>query len=166
MNGYIRTSSGEYKLWVARRSAIKATYPGMLDNMVAGGIAAGTGVLETLVKECKEEASIGADLVSFARAMGTISYFHEAQDGLEPETEFLYELELPADFVPTPQDGEVSEFYLWDVEQVKTEITRRTFKPNCVLVILQFLLQHGLISPCEEPEYEKLACCAHVNIYS
>lgn len=46
------------------------------------------------------------------------SYFHEAQDGLEPETEFLYELELPADFVPTPQDGEVSEFYLWDVEQV------------------------------------------------
>ncbi len=39
---------------------------------VAGGIAAGTGVLETLVKECKEEASIGADLVSFARAMGTI----------------------------------------------------------------------------------------------
>ena len=46
------------------------------------------------------------------------SYFHEAPDGLEPETEFIYELELPVDFVPVPQDGEVSEFYLWDMEQV------------------------------------------------
>lgn len=47
-----------------------------------------------------------------------VSYFHEALDGLEPETEFIYELELPIDFIPTPQDGEVSDFYLWDVEQV------------------------------------------------
>ena len=46
------------------------------------------------------------------------SYFHEADEGLEAETEFVYELELPMDFVPIPRDGEVSKFYLWDIEQV------------------------------------------------
>ena len=46
------------------------------------------------------------------------SYFHEARDGLEPETGFIYELEVPSDFKPTPCDGEVSEFNLWTVEKV------------------------------------------------
>ena len=48
----------------------------------------------------------------------TCSYFHETPDGLQPETEFMYELELPIDLVPKPDDDEVSKFYLWDVEQV------------------------------------------------
>lgn len=109
-------------------------------TQVAGAIAAGTGVFDTLLKECEEEASISVELASCAKPIGTIrlvniqlcprvysdsmsqsyyfSYFHEASDGLEPETEFIYELELPADCVPVPQDGEVSEFYLWDIEQV------------------------------------------------
>jgi len=34
MNGYVKTKDGEYKLWIAKRSLTKATYPGMLDNMV------------------------------------------------------------------------------------------------------------------------------------
>lgn len=34
MNGYVRTEAGGFKLWIARRSETKATYPGMLDNMV------------------------------------------------------------------------------------------------------------------------------------
>ena len=46
------------------------------------------------------------------------SYFHEAPDGLEPETEFIYDLEIPSNFTPTPRDGEVSDFYLWDIEKV------------------------------------------------
>lgn len=129
---------------------------------VAGGIEAGTGVFESLVKECVEEASISPNLVSSARATGTIrssltrfvtvlvcfyavaihvfsfSYFHEAPDGLEPETEFIYELELPLSFVPIPQDGEVSEFYLWDVEKVGCSLDifflLATFLPVCVFL--------------------------------
>jgi len=51
-------------------------WPGYLDNTVAGGIASGMSVFESLVKECEEEASIEADLVrKFARAVGSISYF-------------------------------------------------------------------------------------------
>lgn len=34
LNGYVRTGAGDYKLWIGKRSDTKATYPGMLDNMV------------------------------------------------------------------------------------------------------------------------------------
>ncbi len=34
LTGYVRTEDGGYKMWIARRSLSKATYPGMLDNMV------------------------------------------------------------------------------------------------------------------------------------
>ncbi len=39
-------------------------------------------------------------------------------DGIEPETEFMYELEVPLSFVPEPEDGEVHMFYLWNIKQV------------------------------------------------
>lgn len=48
------------------------------------------------------------------------SYVHEASDGIEAETEFIYDLELPADFRPYPLDGEVSEYHLWDMEKVNS----------------------------------------------
>ena len=46
------------------------------------------------------------------------SYVHEAADGIEPETEFVYDLQVPVDFIPVPLDKEVSEYYLWDMEKV------------------------------------------------
>ncbi len=39
---------------------------------VAGAIAAGTGVLETLIKESQEEASLSEELVRQAKPTGTI----------------------------------------------------------------------------------------------
>lgn len=48
------------------------------------------------------------------------SYVHEASDGIEAETEFIYDLELPSDFIPSPTDGEVSEYHLWDMEKVSS----------------------------------------------
>ena len=47
------------------------------------------------------------------------SYCHETVDGILPETEFVYDLELPDDFIPVPRDGEVSQFYLWNIEKVR-----------------------------------------------
>ena len=41
---------------------------------MAGGIPAGASVLETLVKECEEEASIPSVLAATATPVGTIRY--------------------------------------------------------------------------------------------
>jgi 8-oxo-dGTP pyrophosphatase MutT (NUDIX family) len=52
------------------------SFPGYLDNTVAGGIPSGMPIFESLVKECMEEANIGPDIVrKYARAAGSISYF-------------------------------------------------------------------------------------------
>jgi hypothetical protein len=37
MNGYVERD-GEKLLWIGKRSQEKATYPGMLDQLVAGGL--------------------------------------------------------------------------------------------------------------------------------
>ena len=46
MNGFVRRNDELY-MWIARRAQDKGTYPGMLDNMVAGGQPYGMGLKET-----------------------------------------------------------------------------------------------------------------------
>ena len=57
LNGYVR-EKGEILMWLAKRDDHKPTYPGKLDNMVAGGLPLGIGVLENLIKEASEEAAL------------------------------------------------------------------------------------------------------------
>lgn len=38
--------------------------------------------------------------------------FFESERGLSPNTEFVYDLEIPPDFIPENQDGEVESFHL------------------------------------------------------
>jgi hypothetical protein len=44
--------------------------------------------------------------------MHFFSFFFESERGLFPNTEFVYDLELPLDFVPNNSDGEVESFEL------------------------------------------------------
>jgi hypothetical protein len=39
-------------------------------------------------------------------------FFFESERGLFPNTEFVFDLELPANFVPSNSDGEVETFEL------------------------------------------------------
>ncbi|HEX2115427.1 MAG TPA: DUF4743 domain-containing protein, partial [Alphaproteobacteria bacterium] len=152
MNGYVRKADGIH-MWIGRRAKGKHTYPGMLDNMVAGGQPMGIGLRENLVKECKEEAAIPEALARKAVPVGAITYCMEAEDGLKPDVQFCYDLELPADFVPRNTDGEIDEFMLWPIAKVAEIVSEtREFKFNCNLVIIDFLVRHGLIDP-EHPDY-------------
>lgn len=153
MNGFVRKSDGLY-LWVARRAADKINYPGMLDNMVAGGQPHGLGLMENLIKECGEEAGIPVELARRAMPVGLISYDHQFEDGAKPDWQYCFDLELPEDFQPTPADGEVAEFMLWPIEQAAAKV-RDTFefKYNCNLVIIDFLVRHGVLNPDDEPDY-------------
>ncbi len=69
VNGLVR-SGGGLAMWLARRSPTKAIDPGLLDNLVGGGIATGYGVLDTLRKEAWEEAGIPAGVAAQARPQG------------------------------------------------------------------------------------------------
>jgi len=152
VNGLVRKEGGLH-LWIARRARVKQTYPGMLDNMIAGGQPVGISPHENVVKEAWEEAAVPGALASRARPTGAISYCQETAHGLKPDVMFIYDLELPADFMPENTDGEVAEFHLWPVEKVMEVVeTSAEFKFNCNLVILDFCIRHGLIGP-DRPDY-------------
>ena len=163
LNGYVREATG-LKLWVARRAADRRNYPGRLDNLVAGGLPQDLGLADNLLKECWEEASIPAELVRKARPVGALTYCRETRTGLKPDTLYCYDLELPADFTPLNSDGEVAEFYLMPVEEV-AEIIRSSdeFKLNCNLVVIDFLMRQGVLTP-DHPEYLELAQGLHERI--
>lgn len=156
VNGFVRSEAG-LKLWVGRRSLTKPTAPGKLDQIVAGGRPAGYTVLETLIKEAAEEASIPEALIRTARAVGTITYTTRQPEGLRRDILFLYDLELPPNFAPVNADDEIASFELWPIAQV-IETVRDTdaFKFNCALVVIDFLMRHGYLDP-DRADYVALA---------
>lgn len=157
VNGYVRRDDGGLDLWIGRRSRDRSLYPGMLDNMVAGGLPIDLNPIENVIKEAEEEAGIPAALAGKAQPVSEISYVLQAPDGLKPDTMFCFDLELPSDFVPRNCDGEVEQFYRWPIEKVM-EIVRSSFdfKFNCNLVIIDFLIRHGLITE-NHPDFQPLA---------
>jgi hypothetical protein len=152
LNGYVGAGEG-MKIWVARRSRFKATGPGKLDHIVAGGQPAGLGLMQNLVKECAEEAALPEALARRARPAGLVSYLTETSEGLRNDVLFAYDLELTPDFTPRNNDGEVEKFFLWPVARVMQVLAESDdFKFNVALVIVDFLVRHGLLGP-EDPDY-------------
>jgi len=155
INGITR-KGGQPHLWVARRSADKPEYPGRLDHLAAGGLAAGMSTSEAVIRECREEANVPKTLSAQARPAGLVSYHRAKGMDSGQVVLFVYDLELPATFVPENNDGEVAEFYLWPVEQVIEVVTQtQEFKTNCNLVIMDWLVRHGYLCP-EDPHYVEI----------
>lgn len=73
INGYVRHPTMGLCLWLQKRSATKQTWPGKWDNMVAGGMASGCGILKTAYKEAAEEASIPNELLKNLVSAGCVS---------------------------------------------------------------------------------------------
>ena len=152
VNGFVRDGT-EIKMWIGKRSLDKPTGPGKLDQIVAGGQPAGVSLSDNVIMECKEEAGIPAALAATARPVGTVSYITEREEGLRYDVLFNYDLELPTDFEPANTDGEVENFFLWPMARVMDTLAKGDdFKFNCALVVIDFLVRWGFITP-EEPDY-------------
>jgi isopentenyldiphosphate isomerase len=159
INGVVRDDeTGETKMWMARRSATKSKYPGMVDHIAAGGQPAGMSLMDNVVKECMEEAGIPEALTRAGiQAVGAISYetFQSSKDTVTRAVMFNFDLHLPQDFQPAPVDGEVQEFFLWSIDEVLQSIAKDNkdpIKPNCYAAIIDYLLRNGHVSP-DTPGY-------------
>ena len=160
LNGY-RYDGGRLHVWIGRRTPDKRVAPNKLDNIVAGGIGNGHGIAATLFKEAEEEGGIPAALVERAVPVGAVSYCMETELGIRDDVLFVYDLELPADFVPQNRDGEIVHFELMPAENVVEQVRNTDeFKFNVNLVILDFALRHGLIGV-DDPEYTDVATGLH-----
>jgi 8-oxo-dGTP pyrophosphatase MutT (NUDIX family) len=153
VNGLVQRAGALY-IWVARRAMDKQLDPGKLDQVVAGGVSAGYGLMATLIKEAGEEAAIPPELAATAMHVGVIGYAMERPEGLRRDCLHCYDLALPEDFIPKPSDGEVEAFELWPVQHV-FETVRDTddFKFNVNLVLIDLFIRQGLIA---EPEAQGL----------
>ncbi|XP_029012809.1 thiamin pyrophosphokinase 2 isoform X2 [Betta splendens] len=164
INGYTVSDSGEVSMWLARRSPSKQTYPGLLDNLAAGGLAAGVSIKHTLIKECQEEACIPAAIAEKALPVSTVSYTYEEEEGIFAESQFVFDVKLPRDFKPRIGDGEVQDFYLLPIDEVKELLATDDFKPNCAMVVLDFLIRHSFIEPDTERFYQEFVEGLHQTL--
>ncbi len=159
VNGLVRAND-TIEMWFARRSPTKAIDPGLLDNLVGGGIAAGSSVAATAVKEAWEEAGIPADLAATATPAGAVHVCRVQSDGLHRETIFVHDLVLPAAFRPTCRDGEAVDHRRVDFATAARWIAHASgadvVTVDASLVVLDCLLRHGAI-PATSPDFAALA---------
>jgi 8-oxo-dGTP pyrophosphatase MutT (NUDIX family) len=163
VNGLVRRG-GDTLMWIARRSRAKAIDPGMLDNLVGGGIAAGMSVAGTVVKEAWEEAGLAAPVARRALPAGTVEIRRGQPDGLQRETIHVHDLWLDFGFTPACQDGEVVEHRLVDLPEVARFVAHAN-GPDVVtadssLVIIDCLMRHGAIAR-DAPDFEALEALRH-----
>lgn len=143
-NGYVADAAGRpTHLWIARRSPGKATDPGLLDNLIGGGVPWGQSPRETLVREGWEEAGLMPTELQAARAGRVLRLARDIPEGFQQEWLHAFDLELPPGCVPVNQDGEVAGFErlaLADALAVVDEMT-----VDAALVTLDFAARHGLV---------------------
>jgi 8-oxo-dGTP pyrophosphatase MutT (NUDIX family) len=149
-----------WQMWLARRSPTKPIDPGLLDNLVGGGIAADYDATRTLIKEALEEAGIPATLAARARSAGSVDICRDQPGGLQRETIHVYDLWLPADFKPANQDGEAVEHRLCAPDPLLALLAGEDLTADASLVIVDFLLRHGHISA-RDPAFPALEALCH-----
>ena len=160
VNGLVRDGHG-WKIWVAQRSAAKQVDPNMLDLVVGGGLPHGISVHDNLLKECAEEAGIPQAIAQRAKPVSLLTLMIEAPEGLRVGVQFNFDLELPADFVPRNEDGEVAGFQLWTLDQLERNLREAdAFMYDVALANLDLLIRLGRIGP-GDPDY--LDLIAHLR---
>ena len=156
--GFTRDGAGRPDaVWLGRRSPQKPTWPNKWDVLAAGGVAAGDAPAAAMAAELADEAGL-ADADGLA-AVGCVWYDGRSDDGwgVKPDTLFCYDLEVARDFAPTPADGEVEEFARVSVADLLDRLCADDddWKPNSALVLVDFLVRHGLVSS-DEADYVPL----------
>ncbi|XP_026730051.1 uncharacterized protein YJR142W [Trichoplusia ni] len=166
VTGYVDHPVKGLCIWLQQRSFTKQTWPGKWDCFVSGGLAVGYGVLETTIKEAAEEASVAGDLAKKLVPAGCVSFYFESERGLFPNTEYVYDLKLPLDFMPQNADGEVENFELLTAEECIQRALSPQFKTTSAPVLIDFLIRRGHITPENEPHFKYLVELLHVPLQS
>ncbi|KAI3319090.1 hypothetical protein HD806DRAFT_510000 [Xylariaceae sp. AK1471] len=153
-------------LWIPRRAKHLFSSPNMLDASVAGGIAMGISAVETIIKEAGEEASLSPEFVrTRVRSTGLLSYVSSTdaihgwpgESGLLcPGIVYTYEMELPEDVIPKPHDGEVGSYSLMSIGDVQAALLKNEFKPDAAVVVIDFLIRHGVITAENERNFVRI----------
>lgn len=126
-------------LWCGRRSEHKATDPGLLDNLAAGGLTAGEAPLTTAVRELAEEASVHLSDPSRLRSAGVIRTQRPEPQGWHDEQLLVYTLHMSDQETPVNADGEVQEFLRLSPSEVVSRMQSGQFTVDACASLAQSL---------------------------
>jgi 8-oxo-dGTP pyrophosphatase MutT (NUDIX family) len=144
--GFVRDARGAIAaLWIAQRSPNKATDPGLFDNLIGGGVAAGQTPGQALVREGFEEAGLAPGEIGTPACASVLRLHRDIPEGLQHEWLHGFDIELPAGRVPHNRDGEVAAFRLLPVCEAAALAAGDTMTVDAALVTIDFLLRHGLL---------------------
>lgn len=149
-NGYV-TDTGDAAgrpthLWIARRSDTKPTDPGLLDNLVGGGVPHGQTPADTVIREGWEEAGLTPAQMAGIRPGRILRLGRDIPEGFQLEWLSVYDLALPAGLQPCNQDGEVQALHCWPVDQALARAAAGEMTTDATLATLDFALRHGLLA--------------------
>jgi 8-oxo-dGTP pyrophosphatase MutT (NUDIX family) len=145
-NGYVADAQGRpTHLWIARRAWTKPTDPGLLDNLVGGGVPLGQSPAETLQREAWEEAGLQPTQLRALVPGRVIRIERDIPEGLQVEHLHVFDLALPAGVTPRNQDGEVAEFHCMPLNEALAQAASAAMTVDASLATLDFALRHGLL---------------------
>ncbi|HSI50710.1 MAG TPA: DUF4743 domain-containing protein [Ideonella sp.] len=151
-NGFVADATGRpAQLWIARRAFDKATDPGMLDNLIGGGVPLGQTPREALLREAWEEAGLLPAQMAALRPGRVLALDCDLPEGRQVEWLHVYDLPMPPGLQPQNQDGEVAEFRLMPVAQALAHAAAGDMTVDAALCTLDFALRHRLL-PADQTE--------------
>ncbi|MEY4749094.1 MAG: hypothetical protein RIQ60_1308 [Pseudomonadota bacterium] len=131
------------RLWLGRRAPSKSTDPGMLDNLVGGGVPFGQSPLQALYREGFEEAGLSLTQMQAARPAGVYRIVQDIAEGLQNEDIHVHEIDLPHELVPINQDGEVAGFVALDIAEVLQRVQAGEMTVDASIATLDAADRHG-----------------------
>ncbi len=147
-NGFVADAQGRpTHLWIARRSASKATDPGLLDNLIGGGVSDGQSPQQALVREAWEEAGLSPRQLEPALPGRVLRLHRDIPEGLQLEDLHTFDIPMPAHLQPVNQDGEVAGFECLPLQQALRAAAGSGMTVDAALVTLDFALRHRLLEP-------------------
>ncbi|MBQ0929242.1 NUDIX hydrolase [Ideonella alba] len=156
-NGYLAGPDGRPShLWIAQRSPHKPTDPGMLDNLIGGGVPLGQTPREALLREAWEEAGLQADELTALRPGRVFELHCDIPEGLQREWLFVFDLALPPGRVPQNQDGEVAGFRCLPLDEALAQVRAGALTTDAGLATLDFASRHGLLTAADAQALQAL----------
>ncbi len=126
---------------LAKRSRKLDKFPGLYDNLIAGGQPIEISIKENLYKEAYEEAGLTYELLHQATKSKTVHYIHNEGKKLNSAIIFIYHLQKKKAMKFINLDGEVEDFISIDINNLYKILENKKLKPNCIIPIIDFFIQ-------------------------
>ena len=145
-NGLVLDAAGRPGwLWIARRALSKPTDPGLLDNLVGGGVPQGQTPYQTVLREGWEEAGLLPAQMAGLLPGRILRVARDLPEGFQREWLSVYDLALPPGLTPVNQDGEVHSLHRWPVAEALARAAAGEMTVDAGLATLDCALRHGLL---------------------